>query len=231
MVGVSLSPRKGRALDTGALLDALARCGAVLWFGAVAYEFAPGIPKAWAELSLAEPLSTARLVSSVCLVGFYLLIVVLTLVRSRPVAKLPGLRPRLEAAFGAFLVYALPFLPRAELGTAGHIVSTLFMACGTGLALIVLARLGRSFSIMPEARGLVTGGPYAMVRHPLYLAEELANIGACLQFWWLPAMTLIGLQAVFQIRRIFNEEAVLRQSFPGYAAYMRRTARLIPGLW
>jgi protein-S-isoprenylcysteine O-methyltransferase Ste14 len=228
--GMQISARRPR-LDPGALVDALARCGVVLWFGTVAYTFAPGIAKSYKALAFDDPLAVMALISSVCLFCFYLLIVWLTLIRTRPIAKLPGLRARLEAALGAFLVYALPFLPRTELGTAGHILSTVLMGGGTGLALVVLSRLGRSFSIMPEARGLVTGGPYRIVRHPLYLAEAVAMIGAAMQFAWLPAVALVAAQWLFQIRRIFNEEAVLRQTFPDYPAYMRRTARLIPFLW
>jgi len=41
--------------------------------------------------------------------------------------------------------------------------------------------LGKSFSIMPQARRLVIGGPYRFVRHPLYFAEELAVIGVLIQ--------------------------------------------------
>ena len=233
MTEAQISARKAvrLALDPNALLDALARCAVVLWFGAfAAFIAAPGIVKACQGLAF-DALAIMRLVSSASLLGFYLLIVALTLIRARPAAKLPGVQARIEAALGAFLIYALPFLPRAELGTAGHVASTVLMGGGTAFALVVLFHLGRSFSIMAEARGLVTDGPYAIVRHPLYLAEEVANIGACLQFAWMPAAALIVVQFVFQLRRMRNEEAVLQQAFPDYAAYRQRTARLIPGLW
>jgi len=39
--------------------------------------------------------------------------------------------------------------------------------------------LGLSFSLIPQARKLVTSGPYAIVRHPLYLVEEAAVAGYC----------------------------------------------------
>ena len=49
-------------------------------------------------------------------------------------------------------------------------------------SILVLWRLGKSFSIMPEARKLVTGGPYACARHPLYTVEIITIIGTALQF-------------------------------------------------
>jgi protein-S-isoprenylcysteine O-methyltransferase Ste14 len=42
--------------------------------------------------------------------------------------------------------------------------------------------LGRSFSIFPEGRELVTHGPFSVVRHPLYLTEQIAALGTMLQF-------------------------------------------------
>jgi protein-S-isoprenylcysteine O-methyltransferase Ste14 len=41
--------------------------------------------------------------------------------------------------------------------------------------------LGRSISILPQARQLVTSGPYAFVRHPLYLGEMTAMLGIAMQ--------------------------------------------------
>src|SRR3977135_4734080 len=48
-----------------------------------------------------------------------------------------------------------------------------------GLAYSVwgLAYLRRSFSIIPEARRLVMGGPYGLSRHPVYLGEIVTAIG------------------------------------------------------
>jgi protein-S-isoprenylcysteine O-methyltransferase Ste14 len=95
----------------------------------------------------------------------------------------------------------------------------------------MLLRLGRSFSIMAEARRLVTDGPYAIVRHPLYLAEQIAILGAFIQFASPWAVVIVVVQFGCQVQRMRNEESVLLLSFPDYAAYKERTARLIPGLW
>jgi apolipoprotein N-acyltransferase len=100
---------------------------------------------------------------------------------------------------------------------------------GSGSAL-VLWRLGKSFSILPEARKLVTGGPYAYVRHPLYSVEIITILGTALQFaapWsWIIAVIVVVL---LWIRSHF-EEQVLEQTFPEYAAYRARTKRFIPGV-
>jgi len=102
---------------------------------------------------------------------------------------------------------------------------------GTCLSSIVLFRLGRSFSLMAEARKLVTTGPYAIVRHPLYLAEEIAVIGTLLQFFSIYTLMIFGVHLWIQIQRMKNEEAVLRDAFPGYVDYQARTFRLIPRVY
>jgi protein-S-isoprenylcysteine O-methyltransferase Ste14 len=110
-------------------------------------------------------------------------------------------------------------------------VSTLLILFGSAAAVITLVRLGRSFSMMAEARRLVTSGPYRFVRHPLYIAEELAMIGLLMQFFSLSSAFVLAVQIAFQLRRMHNEEAVLAESFPEYAAYQQRTARLLPGIY
>ncbi|HEV2302153.1 MAG TPA: hypothetical protein VGR91_11355, partial [Stellaceae bacterium] len=89
-------------------LDGLARCGLALWFFAVAVVLVPQLRTAFA--AAASPLGVLGLFAKLALFGFCLSVVALALTRPRPVAKSPGLRPRVEATLGAFLVYALPFL-------------------------------------------------------------------------------------------------------------------------
>ena len=109
--------------------------------------------------------------------------------------------------------------------------STVLLLAGNYLCVVVLLHLGRSISIMAEARRLVTSGPYGVIRHPLYLAEQVAIIGIFLQFLsWQAALVLLA-HFIFQIRRMLNEERVLTETFPEYRDYANRTARLIPGVW
>jgi protein-S-isoprenylcysteine O-methyltransferase Ste14 len=122
-------------------------------------------------------------------------------------------------------------LPRRDLSLTEEVVSTLFTMIGNVAAVIALAQLGRSFSIMAESRRLVTTGPYRFVRHPLYAAEEIATIGMFMQFALPWAALLFVVQVAFQLRRMHNEELVLTPRFPEYDVYSQTTARLIPGIY
>lgn len=164
-------------------------------------------------------------------IAFLLLLAASVALRARPTGKARGLEPRISAVAGAFLVYAIPFFPRRELSVTAEMISTVLVLLGSAAAVITLVRLGRSFSMMAEARRLVTSGPYRFVRHPLYLAEELATIGVSIQFFSLATAFLLAAQIAFQLRRMYNEEVILAETFPEYAGYQQRTARLLPGIY
>jgi protein-S-isoprenylcysteine O-methyltransferase Ste14 len=179
-------------------------------------------------------LSVAALFAKLCVVLFYTLLVWLTLTRAQPRAQAAGWQPRIMAVLGTFLFMAsLVWLEKHDgVGIAGHLISAMLVATGSALMLAILLHLGRSFSIMAEARTLVTVGPYAIVRHPLYVAEAIATIGALIEFMSWAAVTVVVLQFTCQIQRMRNEEKVLLGAFPiDYARYMARTKRLIPGVW
>jgi protein-S-isoprenylcysteine O-methyltransferase Ste14 len=162
---------------------------------------------------------------------FFGLQVALCLVRRLPVGKSDGPWPRLVALLGANFNLALLLLPRAALNGSWTSISAGLTIGGILASVAILAWLGRSFSIFPEARGLVTSGPYRYIRHPLYLAEMISSVGIMLQYRQ-PWATLIALVTIgLQIRRMGYEESILRHSFPGYDTYAGRIARLIPGVY
>ena len=185
------------------------------------------------EADAARPLAVYAIGMAMRLstIVFLLLLAAATILRARPTSKARGLEPRISALIGAFLVYAIPLFPRRELSVTAEMVSTLLVLFGSAAAIYTLLQLGGSFSMMAEARRLVTSGPYRLVRHPLYLAEELAIVGLSMQFFSLSTAFVLAVQIAFQLRRMHNEEAVLAESFPEYAAYRQRTARLLPGIY
>ena len=192
-----------------------------------------GLARYLHEADAARPLAVYAIgmVMRLSTITFLLLLAAATILRARPRGKARGLEPRISALIGAFLVYAIPLFPRRELSLTAEMVSTLLVLFGSAAAIYTLLRLGRSFSMMSEARRLVTSGPYRFVRHPLYVAEELAIIGISMQFFSLSTAFVLAVQIAFQLRRMRNEEAVLAESFPEYAAYRQRTARLLPGIY
>jgi protein-S-isoprenylcysteine O-methyltransferase Ste14 len=154
----------------------------------------------------------------------------LTLVRSRPAARSEGLPPRLAAILGAAIPVSFVFLQRAPAVLEWELASATLIALSGIFTSRVVWHLGRSFSTMPEARQLVTSGPYRFVRHPLYVTEEIAVIGVAIQYRSLAALLLVVVQLGFQFARMNYEEKVLANAFPEYKSYSERTARLIPGL-
>jgi protein-S-isoprenylcysteine O-methyltransferase Ste14 len=154
-----------------------------------------------------------------------------TLTRLPPVRKAAGIEPRIAALLGTFLLTALAILPRNEISLTALAISCSFGVAGMLSSFIVLRWLGKAFSIMAEARRLIVHGPYALVRHPLYVCEEIAVIGIFIQVVSPVALLILIAHGVFQIRRMLHEERVLKAAFPEYENYARRTPRLIPMGW
>ena len=105
-----------------------------------------------------------------------------------------------------------------------------------GIAVAIWARLyiGRNWSPRPakkEAHELVTGGPYAVVRHPIYTGIILAASGTALTGTILGVILLAFAAALF-LSRVRTEEQIMLELFPdAYPPYRSRTKRLIPFIW
>jgi protein-S-isoprenylcysteine O-methyltransferase Ste14 len=99
------------------------------------------------------------------------------------------------------------------------------------LSIVCLVTLGKRFGVRPALRGLVTGRPYRVVRHPLYLSYVIAAIGFNLQVWNLATLLLVLLGWTSMVYRIIAEEEVLSRdpTWPAYVSLVRY--RLIPGVW
>jgi len=214
--------------------DRVARIFVVLYFFILEACLAQGFITAIRATPAFDLLGLARLFANGCLFLFVAMMIGLTIVREQPRLQATGSWPRISAVVGTNLILVgVFFLPaRGPLNIYESVVSSVLILTSNILSVVVLQRLGRSFSIMAEARALVTGGPYAVVRHPLYLVEEIGVIGAFVQVVSWPAALLFALHFAFQLQRMRNEERVLLHAFPReYRAYSARTARFIPGIW
>lgn len=134
----------------------------------------------------------------------------------------------LASFFGSFAVLASAVLPGVDVRTYLLLPSAVLVTAGLVYTLWGLAYLRRSFSIIPEARRVVTGGPYRLSRHPVYLGEAVAAIGFVLPTVGWAGAVLIALFLLSQFVRIRAEERVLSLQFPEYGAYARRVPRYLP---
>ena len=83
-----------------------------------------------------------------------------------------------------------------------------------------------------EGQTVVSTGPYAIVRHPMYAGALLVFIGAPLALgsWW--GLLFIPAFIAWFAWRLLNEEEFLRHNLPGYAEYAHKVRyRLVPYLW
>ena len=117
----------------------------------------------------------------------------------------------------------------------GYVVSPaaglVLVTLAAGLSLVSLLTMGRFFGVRPALRGLVTSGPYRLVRHPIYLSYVLGDIGYNLQEWNLVTLLLVLVGWMSLIYRVYAEERLLSQhaEWPAYVASVRY--RFLPGLW
>jgi len=173
----------------------------------------------------------AGVTTRVSLVVFLLLLALFHLTRRRPIKQFDTWLPKIDAFLGTSLIYLILLCPRAPANLAMDIAASVFLIVGTYLCLLAVTSLGRSLSIMPEARKLITNGFYGVVRHPLYLAELIANIGVFLQYRSVLAGGILFMVGVFLFRRMKWEARILADAFPEYSDYRSRTRRLIPGVY
>jgi protein-S-isoprenylcysteine O-methyltransferase Ste14 len=86
--------------------------------------------------------------------------------------------------------------------------------------------------VLMGGQTVVSSGPYAVVRHPMYATVVVLLVGTALLLgsWWglaAGALVILGMA-----RRAVLEERVLAAELPGYAAYMRRVRfRFLPWVW
>jgi protein-S-isoprenylcysteine O-methyltransferase Ste14 len=111
--------------------------------------------------------------------------------------------------------------------TAGVIL----LALGLGFSVWARRHLGRNWSahvVVKEDHALVRSGPYRYVRHPIYTGLLLAFLGMALTVGeWRALVGLAFLLLSFMLKSR-EEESRMRETFPEYQEYQRRTAALVP---
>ena len=144
------------------------------------------------------------LLNRILTVAFFGFLVVIYAIRSKAIAKDHNPVAIAAAMVGSFVLYGLFLIPGQGRSTDIWVLaaSDMCLAVGITWALYSLSYLGRRFSIVPEARGLVTSGPYRLTRHPIYLGEIIAGFGLV-----LPTLFSLHL-VVFEIGRASCRERV-----------------------
>jgi protein-S-isoprenylcysteine O-methyltransferase Ste14 len=161
---------------------------------------------------------------------FFLLAAYLFTVRAPRRGSRTGLLGAVVALGGTFALTFIGLLPPVEPSPERTIPSLVLMIVGITFGVFSLLCLGRCFGMFPEARGLVTNGPYRYIRHPLYLAEIISAAGLILGSFSPWTLALFVLFVSLQYARAILEERALAQSLPDYTAYAAQTWRILPGI-
>ncbi|MCU1285273.1 MAG: protein-S-isoprenylcysteine methyltransferase [Acidobacteriales bacterium] len=157
----------------------------------------------------------------------------------RPLAQqAKGLGPRIAAYVGTFMMVAFvrlasSYYPAWVEHTNGLLLNRLgisFWFIGTLFGLYSLWYFRHAFSLVPQARELVTSGPFRIARHPIYLSYVLQYIG----IWLTHKTTAMGIVLVLwfavMLIRMKYEEALLMAVFPEYALYKLQVRAIYPRL-
>ncbi len=161
--------------------------------------------------------------------GFVLFnFIVMSLFLFRRPATLHGSRSEFAVAAAASF---MPILLLRPTETGYPLLGLVAQDFGLALMIVSIIFLNRSFGIAPAHRGLVTGGAYRLLRHPLYAGEIVFLAGYCLGYAstrnWIVWLVVVAAQ----LARIGAEENLLSTD-PDYRAYQARVRwRLVPGVW
>ena len=142
------------------------------------------------------------------------------------------------ATFGLFFPLLLIFSGSSEASTALPLALSGCLLALAGAALVLRSRadLGPAWSFVPKAdqgTGLVTTGPYRVVRHTIYLGLALLAMGEALAFGSWPALMIVlsGIVPTFAWRARAEEKLLSRKFGERYAVYRQRTNMIIQYLF
>ena len=115
---------------------------------------------------------------------------------------------------------------------AGYIPLLIIQIAGVMLGIWAIVIMGvKNTNITPLVKQdahLVTNGPYAFIRHPMYSAVLLTIWPLIIDQYSLLRLTAGLILTIDLIIKMLFEESLLRKHFAGYESYMKETKRLIP---
>ena len=166
------------------------------------------------------------------IVFFYILLILLYFLRTSPISTNKSPVRNIIAIVTTSIPFTIPLLGRnLFLDPLSIIISSVIIILGMLLSIFALLALGRNVSIIPQARKLVSHGPYRLVRHPLYLGELICVFGIVVAEITTPKITVFLLFMTAQIYRSLWEEKLLISIFPEYKEYSSKKRRFIPGIF
>lgn len=160
--------------------------------------------------------------------------------RVGPIAEREPSQQRIQLATTILLIAALivPALDRrfgwSSVPLAVVIVGHLLLAAGYGAIFITFKANSFASAVVEVGAGqrVVSTGPYALVRHPMYAGATMlfAGMPLALGSWW-GLLVVPPLVAALAVRAV-DEERLLRRELAGYDDYCRKVrSRLLPGIW
>lgn len=186
------------------------------------------------DLKALFPINTIKatgLIHDMLIVGFYSLIILLYFLRSPARSTSKSHVTNSIAIVATSIPFALPFLGKPVLNKPEILlVANVIIIISIVLSIYALGSLGKSFSIIPQARKLIKTGPYRVIRHPLYVSELIGVFGLVLTGLTVLKIAMFLLFVVLQAYRAFQEEKLLANIFPEYKQYSSKTTRFIPGI-
>lgn len=181
------------------------------------------------SLNLVRDFLATRRVTGLLLLVSEALVVVLIVFR-RPARQV-------DRSLAARVVTALSMLgpPLLRAGSEAPLLAdsvTAIVSCA-GLALVISAKLtlGRSFGLVPANRGVVDGGPYGLMRHPIYTGYVISHLAFLAAHPTTANVALVvAADSALVLRALLEERTLLDDE--RYRAYCARVGwHLVPGVY
>jgi protein-S-isoprenylcysteine O-methyltransferase Ste14 len=116
-------------------------------------------------------------------------------------------------------------------GVLPDVATVVISAIGLIIVIASKVTLGRSFGIVPANRGVVVGGPYCIVRHPIYAGYVVSHVAfACAHPTGWNVVLVVVTDAALMIRAMYEERILAKDRL--YQTYCQRVAwHVVPGVF